>query len=155
MRYSHRRGFSAIELIVVMTIIGVLATVVLPRGRDTYARSQMRSAKQEVAVTLVRARATAIQNGRAARFVRQGNVVKVVLESGGQLLQVGVANDVSKDYGVTLTTAPDEIRFDPRGFAFGIDPARGYQSIRVSRGTFTDSVCVTRFGRITARRACS
>jgi prepilin-type N-terminal cleavage/methylation domain-containing protein len=155
MRYSHRRGFTAIELVIVMTIAGVLATVVLPRGREAYARSQMRSAKQEVAVTLVRARATAIQNGRAARFVRQGNVVKVVLESGGQLVQIGPANDVSKGYGVALVTAPDEIRFDPRGFAFGIDPATGYQSIRVTRGTVTDSVCVTRFGRITARRACT
>jgi prepilin-type N-terminal cleavage/methylation domain-containing protein len=155
MRHTNRSGFSAIELIVVMTIVGVIATVALPRGRDTYARTQVRSAKQEVAVTLVRARAAAIQNGRAARFVRQGNTVSVVLESAGQLVPVGPANDLGQDYGVSLAMAQNEIRFDPRGFAFGIDPAAGYQSIRVSRGALTDSVCVTRFGRITTRRACA
>ena len=154
MRHTNRHGFSAIELIVVVTIVGVIATVALPRGRDTYARSQVRSAKQELAVTLVRARATAIQNGRAARFVKQGNSVRVVLESGGQLVPVGPANDLGKDYGVTVVTEPEAIRFDPRGFAFGIGAETGYQSIRVTRGALVDSVCVTRFGRITTRRTC-
>ena len=154
MRKSHRLGFTAIELIIVVTIVGVLATVAIPRTRDTYARSQMRSAKQELAVTLVRARATAVQNGRPARFVRQGNVVKVVLESGGQLVPVGVDNDLYKEFGVAVATSPNEIRFDPRGFAFGITTPAGYQSVRVSRGALSDSVCVTRFGRI-SRRTCA
>lgn len=154
MRYTNRRGFTAIELIIVVTIVGVLATVAIPRTRDTYARSQLRSAKQELAVTIVRARATAIQNGRPARFVRQGNVVKVVLESGGQLVPVGTDNDLYKEFGVAVETAPSEIRFDPRGFAFGITAPSGYQSVRVSRGALGDSVCVTRFGRI-SRRTCA
>ena len=155
MRHTKRHGFSAIELVIVVTIIGVIATVALPRGRDTHARSQVRSAKQELAVTLVRARATAIQNGRAARFVRQGNFVSVVLESGGQLVPIGPANDLGSEYGVTVATGPEAIRFDPRGFAFGIGAETGYQSIRITRGALADSVCVTRFGRVITRRACS
>ena len=155
MRQTNRPGLTAIELIVVMAIVGVLATVALPRGRDTYARSQMRSAKQELATTLVRARATAVQNGRPARFIRQGNVVRVVLESGGQLAAVGPAHDLGRAYGVTVTTTPDEIRFDPRGFAFSIAAAPGHQWVRVSRDALTDSVCVTRFGQVTARGRCA
>ena len=155
MRHTNRPGLSAIELLAVMAIVGVLATVALPRGRDTYARNQIRSAKQELAVTLVRARATAIQNGRPARFVRQGNVVRVVLESGGQFVTVGPTSDLGRDYGVSVETAPNEIRFDPRGFAFSIAAAPGHQWVRVSRDALTDSVCVTRFGQVTARGRCA
>jgi hypothetical protein len=47
---------------------------------------------------------------------------------------------------------PDSIRFDSRGFALGIPGT--YQTIRVSRGTVRDSVCVTRFGRIITEGNC-
>jgi Tfp pilus assembly protein FimT len=111
----------------------------------------MRSAKQEVAATLAVARASAIHNGRSTRFVRSGNVVHVRLEVGSQYDTVGVPLDMY-EHRVTLVMSPDTIRFDPRGFAPGMSGA--YQTVKLSRGTRSDSVCVTRFGRIITEGSC-
>ena len=72
--------------------------------------------------------------------------VSVVDEQG-----VGTPVDLS-EHKVTLAMQPDTIRFDPRGFAPGI--AGAYQTIRFSRAGRTDSVCVTRFGRIITEGTC-
>ena len=83
--------------------------------------------------------------------VRTGNTVHVRLEVGSQYDTVGVPLNLY-EHRVALSMSPDTIRFDPRGFAPGVSGA--YQTIRLSRGTRTDSVCVTRFGRIIAEGKC-
>lgn len=148
---SRRNGFSLIELMIVVALVGILTLVTAPTGRRIMVNNAMRSAKQEVAAMLAVARASAIHNGRPTKFVRTSNVVHVRLEMGAQYDTVGVPLDLS-EHKVALAMSPDTIRFDPRGFAPGI--AGAYQSIRFSRAGRTDSVCVTRFGRIITEGTC-
>jgi prepilin-type N-terminal cleavage/methylation domain-containing protein len=147
----RRNGFTLIELLIVVTIVGILTIVTAPTGRRIMVNNAVRSAKQEVAATLAVARASAIHNGRTTRFVRSGNIVHVRLEVGSQYDTVGVPLNLY-EHRVAISMSPDTIRFDPRGFAPGVSGA--YQAIRLSRGTRTDSVCVTRFGRIIAEGKC-
>jgi prepilin-type N-terminal cleavage/methylation domain-containing protein len=153
MRHRTRRGFSVIEMLVVMVIAGAVGAIVLPRASKLLARNAVRSAKHQVQTTLVVARAAAIQNGRPARFVRTGNVVQAMLERGTQLTPLGTPVDLGRDK-ITIATANDTIRFDPRGFAFGINTASAYQAIQITRGAWSDSVCVSRFGRIAGNGGC-
>jgi Tfp pilus assembly protein FimT len=152
---TKNRGFTLIELLIICSIISILSLVSLPKVSSAISKLGVGSAKQEVASYLAQARALAIQNGRAARFIRTGSKVTVALESGGQLVPLAGVSDYARDYKVSLETYPDTIRFDPRGFASGITAAAGYQYIRLTRGALRDSVCVSRLGRITSRGGCS
>lgn len=149
---ARRFGFSIIELLFVLIIVGVVTVIAAPGGRKIMERNAMRNAKQEIAATLAVARATAIHNGRPVRFIRNGNQVHSRIESGAQLKAIGAIVDVMADHKVQLVTSRDTLRFDARGMATGMPGS--HQSIHLRRGQLLDSVCVTRFGRIVAEGAC-
>ena len=154
MHIRPRRGFTAIELMMVLTIVGALAVVVLPRASKVIERSELRAAKQEVATAVRVARAAAIQSGRPARLARTSNLLRVTVQQGAAQVPVGGPIDAYAGHNVFISMTPDTIRFDPRGYAFGINSATGYQVIRLQRGPYFDSVCVSRFGKVTSKGAC-
>jgi prepilin-type N-terminal cleavage/methylation domain-containing protein len=75
---QQRRGFTLIEVLIVITIVGILLGVVVPRyGRISGAMS-VHSAKQELASLLAQGRASAIQTDQTVLVVRTGNVISLV-----------------------------------------------------------------------------
>lgn len=152
MTTRNRTGFTLIELLMVVTIVGIMAFAVAPTSRQIMENNAVRSAKQEIAATLAVARASAIHNGRATRFVRTGNVVHVRIGVGAQFDTLGAPVDLMTSHKVRVESNPDTIRFDPRGFAMSVPGT--YQTVRLSRGARMDSVCVTRFGRIITQGRC-
>lgn len=154
MRASNKTAFTIIELLIVVSIIGIVAMMGLPRASKIMAANEMRSAKLEVKSALVLARSSAVQNGAFAQFVRAGNIISVTADSAGQQVLLGSVNDIFAGHKVLVTSSMTTIRFDPRGFAFGISGAPFYQVIRISRGSLSDSICVTRLGRINSEGVC-
>ena len=150
----HKKGFTLIEILMVLAIVGIVTVMGLPRASAIMGGSAMRSAKMEVKTALVLARTTAVQTGGFAQFIRVGNVVTVTSDSMGQQVRLAPANDIYAEHKVTLPSGTDTVRFDPRGFAFGISTSPFYRVIRLGRGTLVDSVCVTRFGRINSEGVC-
>ena len=148
-----RKGFTVIELIVVIMIIGTIAMIGFPSVSNAVQKRSVQTGKQQLQSTISLARATAIQNGRFTRFVRTGNVVQAYIENGNQKVAVGPPVNLAKNK-VSIETAYDTIRFDPRGFATGLGVSGNYQSVKIVRGSFRDSVCVSRFGRIASRGVC-
>src|SRR5258707_14575797 len=59
----NKRGFSAIELLVVFVIIGIIAAFGIPRIRTTVLKSNVRSAKAAMGTLVAKARAVAVPRG--------------------------------------------------------------------------------------------
>ena len=153
MRAATRRAFSLVEVIVTMTILGVVAALLMPTLRKAFSSSTRHTARREALSVLYRAQATAVQYSRRSWLIRSGNTLKVVVDSSGTFIQRGSTLDLNKSFGATLTATPtDSIAFDPRGFAV-LTGSTPKLVVTVSGTTGADTVCVTGLSRI-ATTAC-
>lgn len=135
------------ELVVVMTIIGVVAAILMPPLRRTFAANTRHAARREAISYVYRAQATAVQQSRRSWFIRTGNTLKVLVDSSGTKVQPGATLDLGATFGATLVATADTIAFDPRGFALlgGTTPKL---VVTIGSSTAADTVCVTGLSRI-------
>src|SRR5947209_15604540 len=78
MLMRQRHGFTLIEVLMVITIVGVLLGVVVPRYGAISGAMSVHSAKQELASMLAQGRASAIQTDQTVLVVRSANVVSLI-----------------------------------------------------------------------------
>lgn len=146
---SNRRGFTFIEMMIVLVIAGLVYAISVKPVRGAFVAASRRAATREVTMYLFRARMTGIQQSRRSWVVRNGNVLKIIVDSSGTKVQVGTSIDMFSRYSATLTAVPkDSIEFDPRGFV--VLPA-STPKIIVTRASGVDTLCVTGLGRIAVR----
>jgi prepilin-type N-terminal cleavage/methylation domain-containing protein len=140
---THRPAFTVIELITVMTIIGLIALISLPKFTETVRNSKVRSARNEVTSYFMRANAVAIQRGQRTHVRVAGSRMSVVTVRNG-VEQTIVQGDLYQSHGVTLSSSQAEFTYDPRGFAQNI-PGSG--RILVDRDSHTLPVCISTLGK--------
>jgi prepilin-type N-terminal cleavage/methylation domain-containing protein len=149
----HRRmGFTLVEMMIVVVIASLLVLVGLPRLRQALAQSNVRGARTTVVNMLARARAGATQSGRQTWLKFSGNTAIVLARprrnaGAGDADTLGAIQNLSTQYGVTLTTNTDSIQFDPRGLSSGF-VATG-ATITVAKGSHSNQIKVDGLGRIT------
>ena len=145
---ASRKGFTLIEVMIVIVVAGLLFLIGLPRLRDAVARNNVYQARVAVSALYARARAVSIEQGRLGYLARNGNritvLVRVAPTGAAWADTIGVVEDLNARYGVTVTATDDTIRFDPRGFGMNDTP----ESIAVSRDGIADTVFISAFGRI-------
>ncbi len=141
----NERGFSTLELLIVVVLLGVLASITAPKLSAVGSTLAVHAARQEVAAGLAAARAAAINRGQQVSFVRSGNTVGVFIVSAGTTVTLGQVRDLQALHGVDVQASRNVIRFDARGIAIGLDPV---ETIVVSRSGTRDSVCVLRLGKV-------
>ncbi|GAC1477045.1 MAG: hypothetical protein NVS1B4_19000 [Gemmatimonadaceae bacterium] len=148
---DRRLAFTLLEMMVVVVIAGVICVVALPRFGSAVAAAELRSAKQEVAASLTRARAAGVHAGAQTMFVRNGDVLQISVDSSGVQAMLAGANNLFTGHGVHVSSAStgavDTIRYDARGFAIG---QAGMQTLILTRGSLRDSVCITQLGKVAA-----
>lgn len=142
------RGFTLIEMVMVIVVSGILMMIALPRLTRQSTKLAVGSSKQEIAAYLAEARAAAIQNGRAASFIRHGNTITVSIDTGSKITPYTATIDLYAKHGVTVSAAKDTVRFNARGIAAGLG---GTLAIIVTKANIRDSVCVIGLGRISSR----
>jgi prepilin-type N-terminal cleavage/methylation domain-containing protein len=144
---SNRRGFTFIEMMMVLVIAGLVYAIVVKPVRGAFVAASRRAATREVTSYLFRARTIGIQQSRRAWLVRSGDALKIIVDSSGTKVQVGTIIDMNARYGATLTATPkDSIEFDPRGFV--VLPASTPKLIVAQTGGGVDTLCVSGLGRI-------
>lgn len=98
---ARRRGFTLIEMLIVLVIVVVVIGASWPRLRTAWSKAELRSAARSVRVAMSQARLDAIDSGAPRQFRYQ---------PGGSLYEVGVYT-LSDD--ALLAAAPDSTSETP------------------------------------------
>jgi prepilin-type N-terminal cleavage/methylation domain-containing protein len=145
----RRRGFTFIELLMVMTILAIVFALGFRGMASAFSGNARQSATREVSAYLFRARAAAIRRSRQVWLVRSGNTIKILVDSSGTKAQLGTTLDVSARHGATLSVTRDTIAsFDQRGF---IQLQSPNSLVIVVRGSVADTLCISGLGNTRAR----
>ncbi|GAC1650613.1 MAG: hypothetical protein NVS4B3_09690 [Gemmatimonadaceae bacterium] len=148
---AKRLGFSLIELLMVITIVGIILMMAVPQLNAVGRSASLRSSRDQLGAYLATARATAVQRGTTAQFRRSGNYMYVTANrTATQLDTILQPFPLDAEQHVTITATPaDTVAFNSRGAAVGLGTA-GAKFI-VARDGWSDSVCVTKLGSILDR----
>jgi prepilin-type N-terminal cleavage/methylation domain-containing protein len=145
----NKRGFSAIELLVVFVIIGIIAAFGIPRVRNAVIKSNVRSAKAAMGTLVAKARAAAVARGCNATMTFTSTTVSIsvcsVTGTGTQIL--GGVDSLPARFNVGMAASPTTLTYDPRGLA------TNYGTLVVvfasPDNSIRDSVIVNQLGQVT------
>ncbi len=153
-----RRGFSFAELMVVIVVLAVVASIGVPRFNYIQQGSKVRSARDQIAAYLATARATAIRQGRDARFRLDGNTMMIERrQPDGTWAYINAPVPLEELFKVQVETRPalTEVRYNARGLM--VEPSAGLRQVIIVRHLSdperVDSVCVSALGA-TQRTRC-
>ena len=144
-----KNGFSTVEMIIVVILIGVIASIGYPRLRKGLEKQNIRSAKAAIATMVATARGAAIQRGCRSTLNFGSDSVWVtacglVGNPPAAVQQVGTGKRVGSMYRVTLNATNATIQYDPRGMSTGFNPT----TVRVIGPTYQDSVVINELGKV-------
>lgn len=150
---TRRAGFTLVETLLVVVVVGILTLMTYPRVNAAVTRSDIRGARTRVANMLATARTVATQSSRTARLQFEGNKVFVTASprhtvGAGDRDTVGLVVDLNTVYGTTTTLSggTTEIVYDPRGLASGFG---GDVTITLARGGHSQALKIDMLGRVT------
>ena len=136
-----RRGFTLLELVIVVTLSGLLLAIAVPRTRAALDGVSVRSAAGDVVATLSYARAIA-QAGDGFIAVHVDSMTGTLrVRRAGMILH---SRGVGHAHGVRLSASRDSLTYDPRGLGHGA----ANLSIVIRRGAAVETVFVSRLGRV-------
>ena len=149
-----RDGFTLVEALIVVVILGLIVLIGFPKVSAAMMKSDLRSARTTVVNLVATARAASVQSNRRTWIKFEGNKAYVLARprqtvGGGVGLDppdtVGAVQDLSAQYGVTVTADADSIQFDPRGFGANFGDST---KVVLSRNSHTETVTLDGLGRV-------
>jgi len=143
-----RKGFSTIEMIVVLILIGVIASIGFPRLRDGLEKQNVRSAKALVATLAATARGAAVQRGCSATLNLTVDSIWVTacgVNPPAASVEVGTKKLVGDEFSVTLNSTGGSVVYDPRGISTQFQAT----TVRVIGPHYSDSVMINEVGKVT------
>ena len=155
MRSKGRRyvGYTLAEILIVVTIIGIISAISLPRLGALRDKSELSGAMSRFTRGVMAARQAAIQRGKRSAFRHKSNQIWVIVDTTATDSVIVVSPVSLFDlYGVEVTEPAGlaSIGYDPRG----VSTQANKQVFRFKhRSNLMDSLCVSKLGN-TIRTKC-
>ncbi|HEX8850728.1 MAG TPA: GspH/FimT family pseudopilin [Gemmatimonadaceae bacterium] len=140
-RRARGSGATLAELMVVLAIVGLLASMVLPSLARIHDGLMVRGAANEVMMAFFAARSRAIDDARLTTVVLDGVAGRVAIVARGETL---LARPVAASRGVTLSASRPTAAYFPDGLGLG----GANLTVVLSRGAAAETVLVSREGRV-------
>ncbi len=136
------RGFTLIEVLTVVVIIGILAAIGTPRAVKTLDRLAVGRAMNETIAFYRTARLAAVLNGRRVRIEFSPDDLRAVFEGSSDSTFLVASGPAT--HGVSLKVSRPVIRFQATGLGLG----GANTKLVLRRGAAADSLATSRLGRI-------
>lgn len=152
---ASRSGFTLVELLIVVTIAGILFAMALRPIGKTISKTQLATAKAVALGKVAAARTIAVARSCPAvvhfRPTAAGSVWVTACRTGttGRVAAqetVGSVDSLSTRYGVTLASGMDSLVFDPRGLAPAF--AGGWIKVSLASPAISDSFRINAIGKV-------
>ncbi len=136
-----RFGFTLVDLLVAITVLGVIVALAIPTTRGLQDRLAVQRARSEVEGLYRTARLAAVLHGRSVtlRFSPDSTVAR--FRSDGQLVR---ARPGPATWRVSFSVSRDRITLGPLGLGVGA----ANTSLVFTKGSATDSIHISRLGRL-------
>ena len=116
------RGFTLLEVLTVMVIVGVVTALGAPRFKEWLSHENVRQARVSVTTQLAGARSIAVQRGCESVLHIDAAASRVWVTAckvaGAGKDTIGTIDNIASRYGVVFTSTGDSILFTPQGIAF-------------------------------------
>lgn len=141
----NRQGFSLIELVMVVVLIGAVAVIMFPRIGPALNRRSVDGARVAITAMNAKAKAVAVQRGRAVTLERNGNRYFVI----SQHPVTGAPDTVDRQnlyerFKVTLDADRNALVYDPRGI--GLQGST--TNIVITRAGYADTLRISAIGSV-------
>jgi prepilin-type N-terminal cleavage/methylation domain-containing protein len=139
-----RNGFTLLELLIVLVIAGVLATIALPGITGLHDRLAVDAAARAVAAAHTRARIAALSEHREMILtLTADSLLLYAVESPIDTIERW-RGDGPADHDVSVVGMPRRVSFAPSGVTMGFANA----TYSLTRGSARKQVIVSRYGRV-------
>ena len=145
--HRSERGFSFIEMLVAMVLVGIIASLSIPRLRGSLEKQNVRSAKALTTTLVATARGVAVQRGCPATLNLTADSIWVTacgVNPPAASVVVGTKKMVWSEFGLTLNVSSASIVYDPRG----IQTQFVATTIRFIGPNYRDSVMINQVGKV-------
>ncbi len=145
---KRNSGFSLVELLIVLVVIGIMVSMAMPAMSRAKSRAALSSATARFSRTVAVARQAAILRGKRSHFRMTDGMVWVTVDTGAtsaDSLVIVPAFRLDSAYGLSAITPSGNstVEFDPRGVSTQASRSV-YRFVHPSG--LKDSLCVSKLG---------
>ena len=143
----QRSGFTTIEMVIVVVLIGIIAAIGFPKIRQSLDKANVRSARAAVGTLAATARSAAIQRG-VIHFLATNATVWVTTNCPTKVDTVSGVQQLGARFKVTLVATRDSVRYDPRGLSLDNLTTNTVVRLAGSVGSNLDSTVINPLGKV-------